>query len=255
MEQLSCLVVDDERLARHLLEAHIDKVPFLNLLGTCGNAMEAMQFLQEQKVDLLFLDIQMPHLSGLDFLRSYKAPPMTILTTAYSEFALEGFELSVVDYLLKPIEFERFFKAISKATELYRNTQQTNSNALSNLENKSAEKVVASNNEATEEDYFFIKVDYKIVKINTKEVLYIEADQKYIHIYTEGGKYFTLLSLSKILESLPNNRFVRIHRSFVVNIDKVESIEGNMVLLKEKKLPISKGQKEAFMELVKQRMV
>lgn len=245
MNTYQCLIVDDERLARELIDSYLQKIPYLKVVAICSSAIEAMQVLQSQQIDLLFLDIQMPNLTGIDFLRSLKDPPLTILTTAYSEFALEGYELSVVDYLLKPVEFDRFFKAISKAME-----------RLEDKKPMDAQQIIATGvaeKGAEDGDYFFIKVDHKILKINRGEVLYIEADQKYVHIYTEQTKHFTLLSLSKILESLPQSKFIRIHRSFIVNIDKIDSIEGNTVRIKEHKIPISKGQRDAFMEVVKKK--
>lgn len=253
MNQYQCVIVDDERLARELLEKYIQKIPYLEITAICTNAIDAMQVLQKNNVDLLFLDIQMPNLTGIDFLRSLKDPPATIFTTAYSKFALEGFELSVVDYLLKPIEFDRFFKAISKAVERLEQKNTSEYSEKSIVGNVSDDKNIVVDKTDKNEKYFFIKTDYKLVKINIADVLYIEADQKYIHIYTEKEKYFTLLSLGKILESLPTEQFIRIHRSYVINIEKIDSIEGNIVKINEYKIPISKGQRERFMDRIKEK--
>lgn len=242
MQQYKCLIADDERLARELLEGHISKIPYLELVAVCDNAIEALQVLQTQKNDILLLDIQMPNLSGLELLRMLKNPPATILTTAYSEYALDSYELDVVDYLVKPIEFERFLKAISKAV-FFLKKEQTIPHILPLQQ---AEAV-------PENDYFFIKADYKIVKVAFDEVLFIEGVQKYIRIHTPTEKHITLLALSKVLEALPPKKFIRIHRSYIVNIDKIDSIEGNMLHLGKQTIPISKGQKDNLMELVRQK--
>ncbi len=242
MKKYQCLIVDDERLARELIKSHLEKIPYLELHDMCANAIDAMSILQSQSIDLLFLDIQMPNLSGIELMRLLNKKPATIFTTAYSEYALEGFELDVVDYLVKPIEFERFFKAVSKAVE--RMSQKSVAPTLPSLPPPNSSK---------EADYFFIKSDYKIIKINLADISYIEAEQKYVRICTDVQSYISLISMSKILESLPQGKFIRIHRSFIVNIDRIDSIEGNMIKIKEQKLPISKGQKEAFMELVNQK--
>ncbi len=251
MKKYKCLIVDDETLARELLTDYVSKIPYLELAGTCANAIEAKFALQEKKIDILFLDIQMPDLTGLELLRMLKKKPATILTTAYSEHALEGYELDVLDYLLKPIEFERFFKAVSKAVEWLGkdalHTKSTEVEAVSNTLDSSPQTSTQT------EKYFFVKSDYKIVKVEFDEILFVEALQKYVRIHTSKERIVTLLSLSKLLESLPANQFIRIHRSYVINIDKVDSIEGNMVRIGKHNLRISKGQKEAFLEFVKEK--
>lgn len=231
-----CLIVDDEKLARELLESYVRKIPYLEVAGMCGTAIEAMKALQSGDIDIMLLDIQMPDLTGLELLKMIKNPPMTILTTAYSEYALEGFELDVVDYLVKPIEFERFFKAISKCMD--RAEQQT------------PQVIVQQQSTSKQDSYIFIKSDQKIHRVELADILYIEALQKYIRIYTKKEKLITLLSLSKVMESLPAAQFVRIHRSYIVNLNNLDNIEGNMVRIGTHTLPISKGQKEGFMELV-----
>lgn len=231
MKQYNCLIVDDERLAQELLESYVQKIPNLVHVASCSSALEAMQYLAQHSVDILFLDIQMPDLTGIEFLRTVKNIPATILTTAYSEYALEGYELSVVDYLLKPIEFDRFFKAVMKIV--------------------GSSPVPTSLDTVSQPNYFFIKTDQKIVKIAFEEVLFIEALQKYIRIHTTTKRVVSLFSLSKIQELLPENQFIRIHRSYLLNIDKMDSLEGNMVKIGEHILPISKGQKDNFMTLLK----
>lgn len=237
MKVYNCLIVDDEAIAREIIERYTKKIPYLKVVGTCDNAIDAMQVLQNQSIDILFLDIEMPNLNGLELLRLLPNQPATILTTAYSEFALEGFELGVVDYLLKPIEFERFFKAISKVTV----TQKK----------ESAPTLSTPTINHSEDRSFFVKANNKITRIEKNNILYIEALQKYIRIYTTDGNIVTLLSLSKILETLPSEQFPRIHRSFAVNVNRIDHIEGNMVRIKEHTVPISKGQKESFIRLIK----
>jgi len=227
-----CLLVDDESLAQELLAAYIAKIPYLELVQKCSTAIEAQIALQQHDIDILFLDIEMPELTGIDFLRSLSKKPATIFTTAYANYALEAFDLDVVDYLLKPIEFSRFFKAVTKAI------QRIGGENISAL--------------PTEEktNYFFVKADYKTVKVNHEDVLFIESHQKYICIYTTKQKIITLLSLSNIMQHLPSQQFVRVHRSYIINIDKIDSIEGNMIHINKHELPISKGQKEAFFALI-----
>lgn len=241
MQKYKCLVVDDERLAQELLTTYIQKIPFLEEVATCSTALEAMQYLAQHQVDILFLDIQMPDLTGIEFLRTVKNVPATVLTTAYSEYALEGYELSVVDYLLKPIEFDRFFQAVMKVVGATAATPTA----------VPTPSVVT--NTPTPPDYFFIKTDQKIVKIAFDDVLFIEALQKYIRIHTTTKRIVSLFSLSKIQELLPPTQFTRIHRSYLLNIDKMDSLEGNMVRIGTHTLPISKGQKEGFMTLLKEK--
>lgn len=233
-------MVDDETLARELLMAHIAKMPHLAIVATCSNAIEAKLALEKHQPDILFLDIQMPHLTGIDLLRMLKKSPATILTTAYSEYALEGYELDVIDYLLKPIEFERFFKAVSKAIEwLDRGYDLTTHSITTPAE--------------PQNNYFFVKSDYKMVKVVFNEILFIEALQKYVRIHTTTTRIITLMSMSQLEETLPAGQFVRIHRSYIVNLDKIDSIEGNIVHIAKHELPISKGQRDAFLEWIKKK--
>jgi DNA-binding LytR/AlgR family response regulator len=238
MKKYQCIIADDETLARELLVAHIAKIPNLEIVATCANAIEAKFALEKHEADLLFLDIQMPHLSGLELLRMLKKRPATILTTAFSEHALEGYELDVLDYLLKPIEFERFFKAISKAVDWLDRGQIV------------VQNIAAAAPTEPKANYFFVKSDYKIVKVVFSEILFIEALQKYVRIHTLSQRIVTFMSMSQLEEILPTGQFVRIHRSSIVNLERIDSIEGNMVHIEKHQLPISKGQREAFLEWV-----
>ncbi|HMQ46137.1 MAG TPA: LytTR family DNA-binding domain-containing protein [Saprospiraceae bacterium] len=246
MEKYTAIIVDDEALARELLTAHIAKIPHLELVAECTTAIEAKFALQQHQPDLLFLDIQMPDLSGLELLRVLKKRPATILTTAYSEYALEGYELDVLDYLLKPIEFERFFKAVSKAVEwLYKG----------NIDGgiKVSKVLNAAGVVEPAPTYFFVKSDYKIVKVVFDEILFIEALQKYVRIHTAMERVVTLLSMSQLEAVLPKGQFHRIHRSYILNLEKIKSIEGNQVNVGQHQLPVSKGQRDSFLERVKER--
>ncbi len=222
-----CLIVDDEKLGRDLIASYLAHFPYLELGGQCSSAIEAVQLLSQQEFDLLFLDINMPQISGIELLRQNPRLPLTILCTAYSEYALESYEFDVVDYLLKPIEFIRFSKAVAKAMERLN----------AKIPNLTEPKVAPPAS-------FFVKSDYKKVKIVTADILYIEAMEKYIRIHTEKERVLTLMSMSKVLEFLPESSFLRIHRSYIVNTSKIDMLEGNMVIIGEAKLPISKANRK-----------
>lgn len=244
MKKYTCLVVDDEPLARELLAVHIAKMPHLEIVAACANAIEAKFALEKHQPDLLFLDIQMPNLSGLELLRMLKKQPATILTTAFSEHALEGYELNVLDYLLKPIEFERFFKAVSKAIEWLERGQPVAQ--ISPFAAPAAEPP---------DNYFFVKSDSKMVKVVFSEILFIEALQKYVRIHTTGQRIVSLMSMSQLEAMLPAGQFVRIHRSSIVNLEKIDQIEGNQVQIGKHQLPVSKGQREEFLERIQKKGV
>ena len=237
----TCIIVDDETLARELIASHIAKIPNLEILAECANTNEAKFALEKYQPDILFLDIQMPHLNGLEFLRMLEKRPCTILTTAFSEHAFEGYELDVLDYLLKPIEFERFFKAVSKVIA-WIGQVSTDPQSISLVEP-----------ECSPAEYFFVKSDYKLVKVLFDEILYVEALQKYVRIHTTHQRIVTLISMNQLEAILPKVQFVRIHRSFILNLDKIDRIEGNVVKVEKHILPISKGQKEAFLKLVRKK--
>jgi DNA-binding LytR/AlgR family response regulator len=234
---IQAIIVDDEPLAHVVLETYIEKIPQINLVKKCENAFEAGEILRQQKIDLIFLDIQMPQLSGIDFLKTLQNPPCIIFTTAYPDYAVEGFELNAVDYLLKPISLERFIKAVNKV--------------LDKLSPPSSE-----NQEPTEsyEDYFFVKADKKLVKINFDEIIYIEGLKDYVIIRQESGRVITLQTMKSLEEKLPQSLFKRIHRSFIVNIDKIKAIDGNVVEVieggKTKQLAIGKNYKDELLDMI-----
>jgi DNA-binding LytR/AlgR family response regulator len=230
---LKCLVVDDEPLARECITNYIKEVDFLELAGTCNNPVELTAEMGKQEVNLIFLDIQMPIINGIDFLKMGAKLPTVIITTAYPSYALEGFQLDVLDYLVKPITFNRFFKAVTKA----RDYQQL----IDKPDNSGRQP---------EADYFFIKCDYKYEKIYFADILYIEAMQNYVTIYTQKGKYMTLLYLKSIEEKLDKQSFVRVHKSYLVSISRIESIENNEIVLGSFRIPISRNYRDEVIERV-----
>jgi DNA-binding LytR/AlgR family response regulator len=222
--KLNCLIIDDEPIARKGMEEYVNEIDFLHLVDKCENAMKATVYLQERNVDLLLLDIHMPKLSGVEFLKTLKDPPMVIFTTAYSEYALEGYSLDVIDYLVKPVPFDRFMKAASKARDFYL------------LRHKAA---------MDEHPYFFIKCDGKYERIRFDEILYVESLQNYIVVHTPVRKYITYLTLSVMEEQLPASNFMKVHKSYIIALDKVKSIDGNeMVLPNNGRVPISRALKD-----------
>ncbi len=231
---LTCLVVDDEPLARKLLVDYITKIPSLTLVGTCTNPLEAREILLTKKIDLLFLDIQMPEITGISFLRSLKKHPMVILTTAYSEYALEGYELDVVDYLLKPITFERFLKAIDKV-----NLRTEPANVKAEIQRKD-----------NEPSFVFVKDGTKIIQVKFDDILYVEGMKDYVVIHTTTKKITSLQRMKTLELELPATQFIRIHNSFIVALKSVEAIQKNEVLVAGNLLPISEGYKKAFMTFI-----
>lgn len=226
---MKCLALDDEPLALEIIEDFATRAPISMQIKTFENAALALRYLQEEPVDLIFLDIKMPDITGIQFLKSLKHPPMVIFTTAYEEYALDGFNLDVVDYLLKPIPFERFLRAVTKAYE-YMSVSQPKSN--------------------TDNDYIFVKTEYKIIKINLEDILYIEALKDYIKIYTQHQPVLTLKSLKAFESRLPKDKFIRVHRSYLVAMNKINSVEKNTVMIANQSIPISEGYRDKFYGVV-----
>ena len=230
---LRCIAVDDEPLALELLEDNISKVPYLQLVAKCSNAMEAMKVLQQQPADLIFLDIQMPGLTGLQFIQSMTEKPMIILITAYEKFALEGFNLDVTDYLVKPVSLDRFVKACNKAKELYELKNRPNKDASSNP------------------DYFFVNVDYSLLKINFNDIRYVEGLKDYIkiHLKSSSRAIITRMAMKAIEEELPVAKFLRLHKSYIVSLEHITAIRKNSVFLDEMELPVGENFREAVLNL------
>jgi len=234
---IQSVIIDDEPLARKGLKEYISDVDFLSLTAEFDNPLKAADLISTGQVQLLFLDIQMPRITGLDFFRSLQHPPPVIFTTAYPQFALEGFEVNALDYLVKPFSFERFLKASLKAKEYYE-VRETN---LAESKNT---------------DFFFIKADNKLVKISFDEVLYAEALQNYVNIYTNTKKYMTYLTFKAVEDYLPSGQFIKVHKSYIVAASKIDSIEGNDIRIGQNHIPISRNQKDEVMEkLLKNRIL
>ncbi len=232
---INVLIVDDEPLAQDVLETHVSRIPDLFLVKKCSNAIEATQVLEERPVDLMFLDIQMPQVSGLDFVKSLQHPPLIVFTTAYSSYAVEGFELNAVDYLLKPISFERFSKAVGKAREKLQ--QQKNSVP-----------------DTADVDHIYVKSDKKLIRVRYSDIIYIEGLKDYVIIRMDTGRIITLQTMKSLEEKLPSHIFKRVHRSFIVSIEKIHSIEGNVIEVMEKgiakHLPIGKNYRDELLGLI-----
>ena len=226
IKKIKCLVIDDELPARDVLEKHIADVEALELAGTCTNAVEALSFLQSNTVDLLFLDIQMPHILGTNFIRTLKNPPKVIFTTAYRKYAVEGFELDAVDFLLKPISFDRFLKAINKVLHL---------NLQSNVSTPAAE-----NHTEPAQPFLYLRVDRKMVKVLFNDILYIEGLRDYVRLFTNSKVIVTKHLLSSLEEMLPSDGFLRIHRSYIVSISKIDSFNSDTIEISKKELPIGR---------------
>jgi DNA-binding LytR/AlgR family response regulator len=221
---LRCIAVDDEPLALEVLESYIRKVPSLRLVGLCGGALEAIRMLSPGAVDLVFLDVDMPDLTGTQLLRTLKHPPLVVFTTAYPDYALEGFELDAVDYLLKPIPFDRFLRAVNKAQE--------------RLHPPAAPAAVPTLPPAPEPGFIFVKTEYKTLRVDLDDILYVEGLKDYVLIHTRQKKIITLLSLNKMVEKLPPTHFLRVHRSFIVAVSKMDSIERNRIRIGDAEIPV-----------------
>jgi len=232
--KIKCLVVDDEPLARDLMRSHLEKLENFEIVAECSDAMKALQALRNYKVDLMFMDIQMPQITGIEFLKTLKNPPRVIFTTAYREYAVDGFELDVVDFLLKPITFERFLKSVNKYFLLTREDVKVNS-----FSHSSAPK---------EDDFIYVKENKKVVKIYLNEILYIEGLSEYVQIYTENKKLVTKTSMTNMEEKLPDSDFMRIHKSFIVSLNKIEAFTSTTIDIPGKELPIGRSYKNAVLE-------
>src|SRR5882757_6086595 len=227
-DKIKCIITDDEPFARKGLQGYMEQIDFLEMKGVCENAVELNSLLKKEAADLLFLDIEMPYVTGIDFLKNITSPPKVIFTTAYEKYALQGFELEVLDYLLKPISFERFMKASNKAFDYFRLQQAP----------------------AAVQDYIFVKADSKLEKIHFTDILFVEALENYVAIYTHEKKIITHLTLKMLQEKLPAGAFIQPHKSYIVAIGKISSIEGNILHVLHYQVPISKYQKEEIMEKI-----
>lgn len=234
---INCIIVDDEIHARKVLEKYIQDIPHLILIRSCKNALEAMDVLRDCTIDAMFLDINMPKLTGLNFLESIQHPPLVVVTTAYREYALEAYELDVIDYLHKPIPFPRFVKAISKIEEKLK--------IRTNIISSSQENHLDIN-----QNFIFIKADKKTIKLNFEDIKFIEGLGDYIKIHTRSKTHISKLTIKKMEELLPANHFPRVHKSFIISLNLIESIEGNQIEIANHKIPIGQIYRHGFMDLI-----
>ncbi|NQU51078.1 MAG: response regulator transcription factor [Bacteroidetes bacterium] len=237
--KIKCIAIDDEPLALQQVASYIQKIPFLEMVGNCASAFEALEILDNEQVDLMFVDINMPDLNGLEFVKSLSQKPLLIFTTAYSEYALEGLKVDALDYLLKPFSFAEFSKAASKARAQFE------------LMQKAPEKLESN------EDFLFIKSEYKLVRINLNDIQYIEGMKEYVRIHLTGQKpVMTLLSMKLVEAKLPVSKFMRVHRSYIVNLEKVSTIERFRIVFDDKvRIPVSDNYKEKFQSFLDENFI
>ena len=224
---IKCIVTDDEPFARKGLQGYIEKIDFLELTGVCEDALQLNELIRDKSVDLLFLDIEMPYMTGIEFLKNVSSPPKIIFTTAYEKYAVQGFDLDILDYLLKPISFQRFLKAANKAYDYFQSQTALGNN-----------------------DHFFVKADNKLEKIYFQEILFVEALENYVAIQTSDRRILTHLTLASVKEKLPAKEFIQPHKSYIVSIGSINSIEGNIIHIHSFRVPISKYQKDEVMERI-----
>jgi len=233
---IRCMIIEDEPLAQNVLKKYIGEVSSLDLVAVCSNALEAQEAIQSKTIHLLFLDINLPKLSGINFLKTLPAPPLVIFTTAYPEFAVEGFELDAIDYLVKPFSFERFLKAINKA--------------LHKINGKAA-----SSDDKPADDFIFLKADKKVYKIDFDNILYAEATGDYVKVFTLEGQYTANITLKKLLEELPANLFIRVHKSYLISANKIKFFEGNYIKVGQTDIPIGAAYREEIFARLKEKNI
>jgi len=234
--KMKSVIIDDEPLAHRVIERYSENLPFLEVVKSCSSALEAIELLHQHQIDLIFLDINMPRLTGIEFLKTLKTPPLVIITTAYAEFAIQGYELDVVDYLMKPFSFERFLRAVQKAEEI--------------SSGKRRQPIVLTETEK-KDDFIFIKSNKRTYKITLDEILYIEALGDYVKIFTHDRMIISYQSLKNLVAMLPSKQFPRVHKSYIISLGKIESIEGNQIKIKDKLIPLGTNYKQEFEKLVR----
>lgn len=226
---LNCLIVDDEPLARKGLEEYVKEIQFLHCAGSCDNALKAATYMSQRKIDLIYLDIHLPKLTGIEFLKTLKDPPLTILTTAYSDYALEGYTLDVIDYLVKPIPFGRFLKASQKALDFFQ------------LKNNASDQ---------KNDFFFVRCDRKFEKVYFRDVSYVEGLQNYMVIHVGDRKLITYMTMTSLENQLPKEQFLKVHKSFLISVPHVKSIEGDEIIIGSARIPISRALREQVLKQI-----
>lgn len=234
--KINCIIVDDEAIARKGLKKYVEAIDFLDLKGEAINAIQANTLIKTESIDLIFLDIEMPLISGMDFLKSLTNPPKVIFTTAYSEYAIDSFQFDVIDYLVKPISPERFLQACNKAYNIFKsNNPKTANISIERLQ---------------EQDYLFVRVDKELIKIKHADILFIEGMQNYIKIHTTTTNYIVLVPLKKVFNLLPLEEFYQVHKSYIVALNKVQAISGNQLVISDDKIPISRNKKDEVVRLL-----
>lgn len=237
--QIRAIIVDDEPLARQIIQQYAQDIPDLEIVCSCPSAIAANKAISETAIDLMFLDVDMPKLSGIDFIKNLAHPPLVVLTTAYTDYAVEGYELNVLDYLKKPFSFERFFKSVQKAEQQLQLLRKTESDKAA----------------PAKAEYIFVKADKKVMKVEIDNIVVIEGLGDYIKIHTRTGHLVTNLSMKKMEEQLPDDQFVRIHKSFIVRLEAIQAIDGNMVEIGNQKLPIGNNFRHEFNGLIEKRII
>ncbi len=238
VNKLSCLIVDDEPPARDIIKRYVNDMPNLQLAGECGNAIQAISFLQQQEVDLLFLDIHMPQLSGIDLVKTLKHPPKVIFTTAHSEYAVEGYELDVVDYLLKPVQFERFIRSVNKVFQ-------------HNPPKENYEQPLPINQSGSG-GFVYLRADRKMLKVLLSDIFYVESMKDYVKVFCRNGTVITRQSMMAIEAMLPASQFLRTHRSFIVSLDKIKSFTNDLIEIANTEIPVGKLYRPAVMKRLTQ---
>jgi DNA-binding LytR/AlgR family response regulator len=239
---IRCIIVDDEPLALHVLEDYISKIPFLQLVKSTTNPIEALTLVQEKEADLVFLDVQMPELTGIQFLKIANGKAKVILTTAYPQYALEGYELDVIDYLLKPIAFERFYKAAQKAQAILQPAAVKPVAVAETSPQKPQQEFLS--------DFIFVKTEHKIQKVYLNDILFIEGLKDYISIFTPAERIITLQNMKKMEDALPTKYFIRVHKSYIVSINKIDSIERSRIFIGDKIIPVGDTYRDEFFKII-----
>jgi len=238
---INCIAIDDDFPALRIIKEYCTKIQFVNLAGTFSNPFEAVQTINNNQVDLIFLDIVMPQITGPEFLKTLYNPPMVIFTTAFREYAAEGFEYDAVDYLVKPISFERFSKAVNKAFQL--------------IKMKNPSEIPGEETPGVSQGFLMVKVEYTTIKVNLNDILYIEGLKDYVKIYTEGRLILTKTTMKNIIEKLPSGSFFRVHKSYIISVDKIDMIENSRIVIGNQRIPIGESYRSSFFEMVNRNLI
>ena len=238
---INCIAIDDDSSALRLIREYCAKIQFVNLAGTFSNPFEALQTINNNQVDLIFLDIVMPQITGPEFLKTLYNPPMVIFTTAFREYAAEGFESDAVDFLVKPVTFERFSKAVNKASQL--------------IKMKTPSEIQSEDSPGVLHGFLMVKVEYTTIRVNLSDILYIEGLKDYVKIYAEGRLILTKTTMKNIIEKLPTGSFFRVHKSYIISVDKIDMIENSRIVIGNQRIPIGESYRSSFFEMVNRNLI